>query len=161
MIIMAKSNPKLPLTSEEKANLRAAKIQLSDVHELEIFELAHVLKTSDKRARLIKALATFQQIPSIGHKFADTLVENLGCYSLDDLKNKDGALLLDKLEKDLGYWVDPCVEDQIRCVIHHANHPGSVKQWFDFTGERKAYREANGYPESRPEAAWHSNDSVR
>lgn len=154
MTTMANKNPKLPLTLEEKANLRQAKIKLSDIHEFGTQELAHVLKASEIRARNISALAEFQQIPSIGHKFAETLVENLGFYSLDELKDKDGAVLLDKLELNLGYWVDPCVEDQIRCVIHHANHPGSMKQWFDFTAKRKTYREMNGYPESRPEKAW-------
>ncbi|SFA94840.1 Pathogenicity locus [Lentibacillus halodurans] len=153
---MPNKNPKLPLSVDERANLREAKIKLSDIHELETPELAHVLKTPKKRTRYIKALATFQKIPSIGHKFADTLVENLGYYSLNELKDKDGAVLLNQLESDLGYWVDRCVEDQIRCVIHHANHPGSTKQWFDFTDERKDFRRINGYPESRPEKAWHS-----
>lgn len=132
-------NPKLPLTPEEKAHLRKAKIRLSDIHELETPELTRVLETSGSRARQIRALAAFQQIPSIGYKFADTLVDNLGFYSLEELKGKDGAVLLDQLEHDLGYWVDPCVEDQIRCVIHHVDHSGSTKQWLDFTEERKAY----------------------
>jgi len=30
--------------------------------------------------------------------------------------------------------------------VHHANNPGSKKQWWDFTGERKAYRSKYGYP---------------
>ncbi|MFD1361224.1 helix-hairpin-helix domain-containing protein [Lentibacillus salinarum] len=148
---MPNKNPKLPLSAEEKEHLRKYKIKIGDIRELEMDDLAHSLKVSEERAKFIKALATFQQIPSIGHQFADTLVDNLGFHSLGELKGKDGAILLDQLERDLGHWVDPCVEDQIRCVIHHANHPGSTKQWFDFTEERKAYRESNGYPKTRPE----------
>ncbi|ALX49624.1 helix-hairpin-helix domain-containing protein [Lentibacillus amyloliquefaciens] len=152
---MAGKIPKLTFTPEEKSNLRKAQVKLSEVYLLETDDLAHHLNAPNERAKYIKALATFQQIPSIGHKFADTLVNNLNFYNLDDLTDKNGAALLDQLERDLGYWVDPCVEDQIRCVIYHANHPGSTKQWFDFTRERKTYREKNGYPESRPVDAWY------
>lgn len=151
---MSYNSPKLPLTLEEKSKLRKSKVKLSDVYLLETDDLAHSMNASKERVNYIKALAAFQHIPSIGHKFADTLVNNLGFYRLNDLKDKDGAVLLDKLERDLGYWVDPCVEDQLRCVIHHASNTPSTKQWFDFTEERKKYREVYGYPLSRPTEAW-------
>ncbi|MRG87841.1 helix-hairpin-helix domain-containing protein [Salinibacillus xinjiangensis] len=151
---MANQTPKLPLTSLEKAQLRQHKIKLSDIHMIDVVELADIMQSSKKRARLIKGLATFQKIPSIGYRLADTLTDNLGIYSIEELKNQDGAQLLNELEENLGYWVDPCVEDQLRCVIHHAHYPNSRKQWFDFTGERKRYRERYGYPESRPEKGW-------
>ncbi|GIO25195.1 hypothetical protein J11TS1_37760 [Oceanobacillus sp. J11TS1] len=63
--------------------------------------------------------------------------------------------MFDNLEKQLGVWTDSCVEDQIRCVMNYANHPDSNRQWFDFTNERKAYREKVGYPLSRPKKAWY------
>lgn len=63
--------------------------------------------------------------------------------------------LFNSLELKLGCWTDPCVEDQIMCIIHHANNPESEKQWFDFTNERKLYRQKFGYPKSRPTLAWY------
>ncbi len=61
-----------------------------------------------------------------------------------------GADLLNAYEKKLGRRVDPCVEDQFRLVVHHANNRGCKKQWWDFTAERKVYRAKNGYPADRP-----------
>ncbi|MEI2357936.1 helix-hairpin-helix domain-containing protein [Mesobacillus zeae] len=55
------------------------------------------------------------------------------------MRQKDGAVLFDLLEKERGVWTDSCVEDQIRCVISFANDPSSNKQWFDFKDERKKY----------------------
>ncbi|UOK56513.1 helix-hairpin-helix domain-containing protein [Bacillus sp. OVS6] len=51
--------------------------------------------------------------------------------------------------------MDPCVEDVMRCVVYHANHPGSDKNWWEFTEDRKKYREIFGYPDDRPVKAWH------
>nr|WP_317171850.1 helix-turn-helix domain-containing protein [Spirosoma validum] len=53
-----------------------------------------------------------------------------------------------------GVWTDSCVEDQFRLVIHFANHPNSKLNWWDFTPERKAFREKNGYPSTRPKKPW-------
>lgn len=53
-----------------------------------------------------------------------------------------------------GVWVDPCVEDQFRLVVHYANHPNSKHNWWNFTPERKAFREKNGYPSTRPKKPW-------
>ncbi len=57
--------------------------------------------------------------------------------------------------RTLGYWVDPCVEDALRCIVYHANNPNSDKCWFDFTEGRKSYRAQNGYPATRPSLAWY------
>ena len=65
-------------------------------------------------------------------------------------RKKNGAKLFDELEQKLGVWTDSCVEDQLRCVIHFANNPESRKQWFDFTEERKTYRDKIGFPKNRP-----------
>jgi hypothetical protein len=45
----------------------------------------------------------------------------MGYFSLDELKDKDGAKLTDEYELKKGYWTDPCVEDQFRLVVHYAN----------------------------------------
>jgi AraC-like DNA-binding protein len=99
------------------------------------------------------ALSEFQSLPSIGIRFAHDLI-GMGYYSLHDLKRKDGAKLTDQYEKQKGVWIDACVEDQFRLVVHFANHPDSKLNWWNFTPERKAFREKNGYPSNRPKNAW-------
>jgi len=148
------SNPKLSLTQNEKTKLRKAKVKISEVHTLNIEQLAQLLNISVERARTIKGLADFQIVPSIGYKLAEKLVYRLNIYSLSEIKDKNGADLFDELEQHLGVWTDGCVEDQIRCVVNYANDPNSSMQWFDFTNERKKYREKVGYPEGRPKIAW-------
>ncbi|WP_231572536.1 helix-hairpin-helix domain-containing protein [Halobacillus sp. BBL2006] len=86
-------------------------------------------------------MAEFQTVPSIGYKLAEKWVFKLDIFSLSEIKDKNAPQLFDQLVKQLGVWTDSCVEDQIRCVINYANDPESSKQWFDFTKERKAYRE--------------------
>ncbi|WP_077619568.1 helix-hairpin-helix domain-containing protein [Bacillus sinesaloumensis] len=149
------STPKLPLTSEEKAKLRKAKVKIADLHKLTIAQIIQLLEIPEDRAQHIKGLAEFQSVPSIGGELASKLVNHLHLFSLQELKEKDGATLFNLLEKELGVWTDSCVEDQLRCVIHFANHPSSDKQWFDFTEERKQYREVYGYPKDRPTKAWY------
>ncbi|WP_343327837.1 helix-hairpin-helix domain-containing protein [Lentibacillus saliphilus] len=90
--------PKLPLSDDEKRELRRLKIKLNEFHNLDVDQI---------------------------------------------------------IEKELGCWTDPCVEDQIICIIHYANRPESDKQWYDFTAERKRYRVQNGYPSDRPQVAWY------
>jgi len=145
---------KLDLSKEEKAKLRRHKFKMADVLDLAIDELEAILEVPFQRARKIKALAEFQIIPSIGIRFAEDLIF-LGYYSLDQLKDMDGAKLVEEYEKQKGFWIDSCVEDQFRLVVHHANNPNSKKVWWDFTSERKQYRQANGYPNDRPKNAWH------
>lgn len=149
-----KSNIKLPLTDNEKANLRKNKIKIANILDFASDELEVLLNATTERAKEIYALAEFQTIPSIGIKFAEDLVF-LGYYSLNELKNKDGAKLTDEYELKKGYWIDPCVEDQFRLVVNYANTNDSKKAWWDFTEERKKYRFENGYPASRPKIAWH------
>lgn len=149
------TNVKLPLTKEEKIRLRKAKVKLSQVHNQELDDLALILGVSTDRSRVIRGLAMFQQVPSIGHNLAEKMVYKLGINTFEEIKDENGAELLDKLEQNLGVWTDPCVEDQIRCVVNYANNPKSPKQWFDFTEERKLYRQRNGYPHSRPKKAWY------
>lgn len=143
-------SPKLDLTQPERAALSQHKIKTSDIAVLSICELQSKLAISEQRARKLRALAEFQQIPSIGPKFAIDLVK-LGYDSLEELKGKDGAILTDEFEQLCGEWVGPCVEDQFRLVVHYASHRDSDKRWWDFTKERKQYREQYGYPEDRPQ----------
>ena len=151
---MKKSTLKLPLTPTEKKNLRKNKSKIANIPNYSIDELGVILEISPERAKEIQALAIFQQIPSIGIKFAEDLVY-LGYYSLKELENKDGAKLVEAYERKKGYWIDSCVEDQFRLAVHYANTKDDSKNWWDFTAERKKYRSENGYPADRPTTAWH------
>jgi hypothetical protein len=148
-----KKNIKLLLTDIEKANLRKNKIKIADILDFAKDELEVLLNATRERVKEIYALAEFQTVPSVGIKFAEDLVF-LGYYSLDELKHKDGPTLTDEYEQKKGYWVDPCVEDQFRLVVYFANTNDTKKTWWDFTEERKKFRNENGYPKSRPQKAW-------
>ena len=149
----SKTNIKLPLTDVEKANLRKNKIKIIDILDFATDELEVLLNVTTERAKEIYALAEFQTVPSVGIKFAEDLVF-LGYYSLNELKNKNGAKLTDEYELKKGYCTDPCVEDQFRLVVNFANTHDTKKTWWDFTEERKKFRIENGYPKSRPQKSW-------
>jgi hypothetical protein len=149
-----KTNIKLPLTDFEKSNLKKNKVKIAEILNYASDELEVLLNSTPARAKTIFALAEFQTVPSIGIKFAADLVF-LGYYSLDELKNKEGAKLTDEYEQKKGYWIDPCVEDQFRLAVNFANTRDKTKTWWNFTEERKKYRLENGYPANRPQKAWH------
>ena len=145
----SKKKINLELTSEEKLLLKQQGITQKALMNYAIDEIIHALNATPQHAKTLQALYEFQQIPSIGIRFAHDLIF-LGYYSLAELKDIQGADMLNQYEKKLGSRVDPCVEDQFRLVVHHANNRGSKKQWWDFTAERKAYRSQYGYPDTRP-----------
>ncbi|WP_139990855.1 helix-hairpin-helix domain-containing protein [Paenibacillus paridis] len=149
--------PKLPLTDAERKMLRQAKIKLGSIAAFTSDQLSISLGSSLERAAILLAYAKFQAVPSIGPSLAQNLIE-LGFYDLSEIKSsgESGAQLVERLERLHGVWMDPCVEDVMRLAVHHANEPGSGKQWWDFTAERKAYRKLNGYPDDRPIKAWHA-----
>jgi hypothetical protein len=153
---MSRKSPKLPLTDDERKSLRREKIKLKDLYELTPEELSDRLNMAFDRARYLVGMANFQRIPSIGPNMAHNVVEDLQYYSYEEIREEKGEDLILKLEKKYGVWMDPCVEDSLRCVVHHARHPDSEKKWWDFTAERKAYREKHGYPSDRPTKAWDS-----
>jgi Pathogenicity locus len=148
-----KANIKLPLTDVEKAILRKNKIKITAILDCASDELEVLLNTTAERVKEIYALAEFQTVPTVGIKFAEDLVF-LGYYSLNELKNKNGAKLVDEYELKKGYWTDPCVEDQFRLVVNFANTHDTKKKWWDFTEDRKKFRIENGYPKSRPQKSW-------
>jgi hypothetical protein len=152
---MKQKSPKLPLTDKEREQLRKGKIKLSEIKEMKANKLAALIEVPNERARELIGLAVFQSIPSVGPKLAHNLAVDLGFSALEDVKNRRGEELVHELEKKYGVWMDPCVEDVMRCVVYHANHPGSDKNWWEFTEDRKKYREIYGYPDDRPVKAWH------
>lgn len=158
LVSMGSKTIKLPLTNEERASLRRNKIRTLQIPDMLDVELSQMTGMEVKRAKELIALATFQAIPDIGPVMAECLVL-LGYFRLEEFVGQDPAHLLDELEARLGYWVDPCVEDQLRLVVHFAEHAAVHKRWWDFTDERKAYRAKFGYPATRPTVAW--NDPLR
>ena len=152
----SKTKIKLDLLPAEKHKFRANNIKLSDITIHSPDELSIMLNVPIIRAMEIFALVEFQSIPSLGIKFARDLI-SMGYYSLDQLKDKDGAKLIDDLELFTGTWIDPCVEDQCRLVVDYANNKDANKRWWDFTEERKKYRSENGYPSNRPTKGWFEN----
>ncbi len=149
-----KSTPKLNLNLAERKNLRKAKIKISEILDLAADELEVILDVSSDRVKTLFALAEFQTVPSVGIKFAEDLIF-LGYHSLEELKLKDGAKLLEEYERKKGHWTDPCVEDQFRLIVDFARNPKITKNWWDYTEARKKYRAENGYPKDRPTNAWH------
>ncbi len=147
---------KLNLLPYEQARLRTHKIKIKELTKYPVEELSTLLRISKSRAMELHALVEFQSIPSIGIKFAMDLI-SMGYYSLEELKNKEGAKLIEELELQNGFWIDPCVEDQCRLVVHYAKTKDDSKKWWDFTEERKRYRAENGYPANRPKKAWFEN----
>ncbi len=126
---------------------------MADIAGCPVKELV-ALGIPPQRAKVLHALAEFQIVSSVGIRFAEDLI-SLGYYSLKELKGKNGAKLVEAFERHKGYWIDPCVEDQFRLVVHVANTGDLSRSWWDFTEERKAYRLKKGYPANRPEKAWY------
>jgi hypothetical protein len=151
---------KLDLRPAEKAQLKKNRLKISRLNEFSADEIMVLLQTDEQRANEISALIAFQSIPSIGPKFARDLI-SLGIYTINDLLDKDGPELFNKLEYKQGFWTDPCVEDQFWLAVHYANNPGSNKNWWDFTAGRKAYRMQHGYPVGRPAKAWHEFNPLK
>lgn len=145
----SKNKINLELTTDEKLLLKQKGIAQKVLMNYAIDEIVDTLNSSPQRAKTLQALYEFQQLPSIGIRFAHDLMF-LGYYNLTELKGMQGAELLDSYERKLGSKVDPCVEDQFRLIVYYANNPGSKKQWWNFTAERKAYRAKYGYPADRP-----------
>jgi hypothetical protein len=147
------SRSDLDVTIAERKKLRAARIKLNELHNYTTNELQSLLQISKIRAMELFALSEFQSLPSIGIRFAHDLI-SMGYYSLKQLKGKNGAALTDKFELQTGAWADPCLEDQFRLVVHYAHDRDSHKNWWDFTPDRKAFREKKGYPANRPKKPW-------
>jgi AraC-like DNA-binding protein len=151
---------RLSPTAAEKRILRSSKIRFSELYLYSKKEIQSVLNSSAIRAMELYALSQFQSLPSIGVKFAHDLI-SLGYYSLDELKKKKPENLIHQLEKQIGAWADPCLEDQFRLVIYYANHRKSRRNWWDFTAERKAYRLMHGYPKDRPSKPWYELEQYK
>lgn len=137
------ANPTLNLTGTERKRLRQHKVKQAALTDYTVDELEVMLQVPTARATELYALAEFQQIPSVGVKFAQDLIF-LGFRRIDELQGRDGAQLTDEYERKRGYQTDVCVEDQFRLAVYYANTHDATRQWWDFTAERKLYRSQHG-----------------
>ena len=142
------------LTQIEKQLLKNKKITQKLLQDYAPDEIAEVLHASPQRTKELKALAEFQSIPSLGINFAEELIAQQ-YYSLEQLKGKSAVELFDAFERHCGAWADPCVEDSYRLLVDYIEHRDQSKRWWDFTAERKAYREKFGFPADRPVKPWY------
>ncbi|WP_188384403.1 hypothetical protein [Ornithinibacillus halotolerans] len=71
----------MPLTDGERAKLRKAKDKISEIHTFEEENITELLGVSIERAKILKGLADFQNVPSIGSKLAEKLVFELSIFS--------------------------------------------------------------------------------
>jgi len=142
------------LTADEKRVLKEKKVSVKMLQCNSLDEVAQLLKASPQRTKEIQALADFQGIPSLGIGFAKELIGQ-GYYGLNELHGKTAVELFDAYEKHCGCRADPCVEDSYRLLVHFIEHRDVTKRWWDFTKERKAYRERYGFPADRPALAWY------
>ena len=144
------------LTGTEKQCLKTKKVSQRMLQDYAPDEVAAMLDASTQRAKELKALAEFQSIPSLGINFAEELISQ-GYYSLEQLKGRSAVALFDAFERYCGTWADPCVEDSYRLLVHYIENRDDTKRWWDFTAERKAYREQYGFPADRPRKPWCQN----
>lgn len=87
-----RTNPKLPLTEQERKSFRRAKVRLSDVAALSVAELVDRTGLTKSRAEELRGLAEFQTVPSLGPRFAANLI-GMGYSSLAQLSTSQGASL--------------------------------------------------------------------
>jgi hypothetical protein len=142
------------LSADEKQTLKERKVSQKALQDYAPDEIAAILGATPQRGKELQALAEFQRIPSLGIGFARELMAQ-GYYSLGQLRGKTAVELFDAFEKHAGCWADPCVEDSYRLLVHYIEHRDESKRWWNFTGERKAYREQHGFPADRPKTAWY------
>lgn len=142
------------LTDAEKQSLKTKKVNQKRLQDYAPDKIAALLNASPPRVKELQALAEFQNIPSLGINFAEELI-NQGYYSLEQPKGRSAVELFNAFERHCGAWADPCVEDSYRLLVHYIENHSDSKRWWNFTAERKAYRQEFGFPADRPEKPWY------
>lgn len=129
--------PKLPLTPEERRQLRAAGIRLADFARLDVQALAQRLGWAESRLRRLGSLARFQQLPDVGPATAGDFVL-LGFHDPTELVGQDAGELFRRLQRLTHSAQDPCCEDVFACAIHHVTHgPDPERRWWDWSARRQ------------------------
>ena len=93
-------------------------------------------KQAIKRSDLTDAERDLTGLPNVGPAIA-RLLSQLGIEGPDDLIGSDPDEMYDRLCKQLGKRLDPCVRDVFQAVIHFSEG-GPPRPWWEFTPDRKA-----------------------
>lgn len=74
------------------------------------------------------------EIPGVGKQIAQDL-NDIGIFSVDELKNKDPQKLYDKMCKTQGFKIDLCMLYAMRCAVYYAstkNHNPELLKWWNW-----------------------------
>jgi hypothetical protein len=86
------------------------------------------------------ANAGLRSLMNVGPAIEGYLV-GLGVRSIRDLARRDAGTLYQRLQRQWGRPVDPCVYDTFRAIIHEAR-TGEKTPWHAWSAERKRLQAA-------------------
>jgi len=133
-----KKAPKLPLTINEKIQLKKARITLAKIATFSPIDLARLIHSSIDRCAQLIALSQFQTLISVGPSLAQDLYD-LGFCDLKSLKKANPHKMFEELSALRGTAIDPCVEDVFRCAVEQMKNPNlskELKQWWYWSNQR-------------------------
>jgi hypothetical protein len=87
------------------------------------------------KAKKANEAMRLEHIPNIGSAIAEDL-RGIGIYKPEQLKEKDGIKLYQKLNKLTGVRHDPCIADTFMAAVDFMNG-GKPQPWWKFTTRRK------------------------
>jgi Pathogenicity locus len=87
------------------------------------------------KRRGVRAEPGLRSLMNVGPAMERDLI-GLGIRSIRELSTAEAGELFQRLERQCGRRVDPCVYDTLRAVIHEAR-TGEKTPWFAWTQERK------------------------
>lgn len=129
---------RLPLSTAERAALKEAGVRIADIATLSAEDLVRATSgaLTLSRARELRGLARFQQLPNVGPSIAADFIL-LGLRDPADLAGKNGEALYRKMERLTGQPQDPCVLDTFHSAIWHVEHPRSkARGWWEWSESR-------------------------
>ena len=125
---------RVPLSEQERRNLRRAGVRQADLAHIDPLELESVTggAITLERCQHIVASARLQTLGSVGPSLADDLIL-LGIHEVADLKQRDPRQMWEELNRLTGKQHDPCVEYVFRCAVAQARDPDlpeEKRQWW-------------------------------
>ena len=122
--------------------LRQANIRIKQIKTYSSQQLQKTTQIPLLRCEELVALATFQQMSSIGPATASDLWL-LGIKSMTNLKTANPMTLYQRICQITHTQQDPCVYDVFACAIAQANYPDlpdEQKQWWYYSDKRPDLR---------------------
>lgn len=123
----------------EQLALRRAGIKKSQLSELSPRLIHSLTRIPLSRAKELSALIQFENCTSVGPSTAQDLW-NLGYRSLKDLQDEDPTEIYERLCRQVGNRVDPCLLDVFRSIIAQAKNPNlpvDQRNWWYWTPHRR------------------------